>query len=1025
MVASQTLSDIFQINIRGINPKVQRQKIKFAMLKEYVTTCVNKIPFFIVTETHFSADIIDAEISIPDYNVIRADRATRKCGGVAIYHHYLLNMDCTETFSNDYCECVMTYNGQNSLIIIGLYRPPDTPSSVFKETLKKVQDFISKYPKDSILMLGDFNLKFINWEKESIEKPINIKQNISSDERISSNMLLDFVNENMLTQLVKENTRYDKSLLDLVLTNNEDIVFEVTVKLNDYKSDHDTVYCQIHLKDLNSNYKTDSPQNTEKQPLDKLYFEKANWDNIRNELSAVKWDEIFLNKSVEEMYLLLEEYIINISERHVPLRKRKGHKRSIPPNRLKLIRKRKELTTRINIIKYTSKTKDNEKLEKLIKRRQEVEDQIFTLLENEMFQREINAIENMKKNPKYFYSYVKKFNQVVSKIGPLKDAQGNLNNEPETKANLLQDQYTKVFSNPENANPNVENKNVNLEEIHDFDISLKDITSAIKDIPINAAPGPDKIPAILLKECSNQLAKPLQLLWQKSLDTSDIPHQLKTQTIIPLFKKGPKSLAENYRPVSLTSHIIKLFERIVRKIIVKHIEKYNLLSKNQHAFIVGRSCQSQLLEHIDYVINSVQSNKNVDVVYLDFAKAFDKVDHKILLQKIESFGIKGKIYNWIKNFIENRNQQVLVEGILSRKEKVVSGVPQGTVLGPVLFLIYIDDLEESLKHSLLRIFADDSKIVKDIENREDHQLLQEDINLAVKWSRDNNMELNKKKFQLMQYGTKNELKLPYDIGQETPLEKEQDIKDLGVYVSENLSWETHIAESVKRGRKCMGWILRTFKSRKAEVLLTLYRSYVIPLLEYASVLWTPYKIKDIIKMESIQRSITAKIEGLKHLNYHQRLRALKLFSLQRRRERYSAIYVYKIAMNLVPNNLNLQFYTTSRHGLKCRLLKIPATHIGTVRKNSSISAGPSLFNVLPSEIKEAVSIEQFKSRLDKFLISIPDLPPTHGYSAINKNTILEWVTGNYDYKQIIETLAEVSVRSQPERGSAVSKPDRS
>ena len=223
----------------------------------------------------------------------------------------------------------------------------------------------------------------------------------------------------------------------------------------------------------------------------------------------------------------------------------------------------------------------------------------------------------------------------------------------------------------------------------------------------------------------------------------------------------------------------------------------------------------------------------------------------------------------------------------------------------------------------------------------------------------------------------------------------------------------------------MGWILRTFKSRKAEVLLTLYRSYVIPLLEYASVLWTPYKIKDIIKMESIQRSITAKIEGLKHLNYHQRLRALKLFSLQRRRERYSAIYVYKIAMNLVPNNLNLQFYTTSRHGLKCRLLKIPATHIGTVRKNSFISAGPSLFNILPSEIKEAISLEQFKSRLDKFLISIPDLPPTHGYSAINKNTILEWVTGNYDYKQIIETLAEVSVRSQPERGSAVSKPDRS
>ena len=148
-------------------------------------------------------------------------------------------------------------------------------------------------------------------------------------------------------------------------------------------------------------------------------------------------------------------------------------------------------------------------------------------------------------------------------------------------------------------------------------------------------------------------------------------------------------MAENYRPVSLTSHIIKLFERIMRKKLIKHVEENNLLSENQHAFRAGRSCLSQMLQHIDCVIKALEEQKNMDVVYLDFAKAFDKVDHSILMKKVHQFGIRGKIYTWNGNFIQNRYQQVLVEGTLSRQERVVSGVPQGTVLGPLLFLLYI------------------------------------------------------------------------------------------------------------------------------------------------------------------------------------------------------------------------------------------------------------------------------------------------------------------------------------------------
>ena len=629
--------------------------------------------------------------------------------------------------------------------------------------------------------------------------------------------------------------------------------------------------------------------------------------------------------------------------------------------------------------------------------------------------KELQAIKQMKKNPKFFYTYVKKNQKTVSRIGPLQDEKGKLTSEPEVKANLLQKQYTKVFSNPKNAKPKNEYKDKCESEINDISITVNDVKEAIKDIPSYSAPGPDKLPAILLKECSEEIAEAIVMIWRRSVDTSEIPQMMKLQTIIPVYKKENKALPENYRPVSLTSHLIKIFGRIVRKQIIKHIEDNRLLSENQHAFRAGRSCLTQLLQHMDAVLKSLENNLNIDVVYLDFSKAFDYVDHNMLLKKVKQFGIKGKLYSWIESFITNRYQQVLVDGKLSSRERVVSGVPQGTVLGPLLFLIFIDDLESSLKHSILRIFADDSKLVKEIQNKDDHCELQDDLNAAIIWAANNNMELNQSKFQLLQYG-KEELKSPYVANTKT-LKNESEVKDLGVFMSDDLSWETQIHEAVKKGRKYSGWILRSFFSREPEIIISLFKTYVIPQLEYASILWTPYKISDINKIEGIQRTITSKVEGMNQLNYHQRLHKLKLYSMMRRRERYIAIHMYKTATGLVPNNCKLEFYETSRHGTNCRRPKLKASmvHLSTVRLHFFTSTGPAIYNILPVKVKQAKSLDQFKSLLDRFLSTIPDLPPTPGYSTINKNSILEWATGNYDFAEIINLLAV----SRSERGAAV------
>ena len=847
----------------------------------------------------------------------------------------------------------------------------------------------------------------IGVRKLIIRTPDLITQKITPSERTSSEMLLDFVNEELLVQVVSENTRKGKSLLDIVLTSDEDIIYNTTVEKTNLDTDHDIVTCDILLK--NMNFQPDSSAHAvEKKLLDKLNFHKAEWDSIRGELSKVNWEELLSDQmTVADMYKTFEEIIYNSSEKHTPLRNQSdSSKHKIPRNRLVLIRKRKQLNTRINYLKYLHPSDSTRKVEKLNNKKFEIEQEIKNLISIELANRELDAISKMKKNPKFFYQYVKKNLKSKSKIGPMQDSDGTLQSDSKVKATLLQSQYCKAFSDPEKANLKSDFNPICQEKIKDIDITIKDVIEAIKEIPRHASPGPDKLPAILLKECADELSKAILIIWRKSLDTGEIPDILKLQTIIPLYKKGSKMLPVNYRPVSLTSHLTKLFERILRRKLIHHIETNNLLSNNQHAFRSGRSCLSQLLQHIEYILETLEKKYNIDVIYLDFSKAFDKVDHKILLQKVKQFGIEGKIFTWLESFLSNRYQQVIVDGILSDKEKVISGVPQGTVLGPLLFLIYINDLEPELKKSILRIFADDSKIVKTIRNQSDHDELQDELNNAIKWADSNNMELNHTKFQLMHYGKEDHLKSSYQTGLAT-LNSETDIKDLGVYLSADLTWEKQITEAIKMGRKFLGWILRSFTARSAEVLLFLYKSYVLPRLEYASILWSPYQQKYICRIEAIQRKITAKIDELQNLNYHQRLRKLKLFSLQRRRERFAAIYMFKLCSGLVPNNLNLNFYTTRRGEMKCHAprLNAPNTHHSTLRHNYFTSTGPSIFNLLPAKIKDADTLESFKSRLDKYLWTIPDLPNTPGYQVLNRNTLLEWMTGSYNHADVIDILA--------------------
>ena len=399
-----------------------------------------------------------------------------------------------------------------------------------------------------------------------------------------------------------------------------------------------------------------------------------------------------------------------------------------------------------------------------------------------------------------------------------------------------------------------------------------------------------------------------------------------------------------------------------------------------------------------------QDNSETEVIYLDYAKAFDKVGHSILLEKIRAYGIEGKVYTWIEQFLCGRTQTVVVDGKKSVSSPVRSGVPQGTVLGPILFLLYVNDLETKIKNSKMNSFADDTRISKKISTQGDCDLLQQDLECVIVWSEENNMQLHEDKFELICYRTPAAKILAealpfmadvtkYTTPNGTTIERSPLVRDLGVSMSEELSWTPHINIMVDKARQISSWVLGVFRDRSKPVMLQLYKSLIRSRVEYCCPLWNPTKIADIQSIESIQRQFTRRIRGFKDTNYWDRLKELRLCSLQRRRERYMIIHVWKILQGICPNDISMVFRNNQRLGIKIVLPSLNKQASASAKScydNSfSVRAG-KLWNLLPREVNTLTDLNAFKVSLGAFMDKIPDTPPTPGYVSKNSNSIIDW-----------------------------------
>ena len=519
----------------------------------------------------------------------------------------------------------------------------------------------------------------------------------------------------------------------------------------------------------------------------------------------------------------------------------------------------------------------------------------------------------------------------------------------------------------------------------------------MKSMKISSAPGPDGFPSMVLHDYAQELAQCMCMLWRRSMDTQEMPDGINIAYVTPIFKGGDKSMPKNYRPVSLTSHITKVFEKVMHKAIMNHLKINELLNETQHGFRQRRSTLTQLISYHSDIICSIENDKNVDSVYLDFSKAFDKCDQHIILRKLKLLGITGKIGKWISSFLSNRQQSVVIDGHTSKKEWVLSGVPQGSVLGPLLFIIMIYDIDAKVIHSSLASYADDTRIWRKILDSGDN-LLQCDLDNVYAWANDNNMLFNNMKFESLSFG-RNQQQIQYTNPGGAAIECKESLRDLGVTLSSDCLFNIHIANIASSGRLLSGWILRTFKNHDRKILLPLLKQIVISKLEYCCPLWSPLDAENIRLLEDVQRTFTRRINGMfgrDRVSYWKRLEILKLYSLQRRRERYIIIYVWKVINNLVPNpGLKINYNPRTGYHLD------PPRHNNKIRAwirnligSSLISQGPALFNTLPIHLRQKSKevepkIPTFKTMLDKYLQIVPDQPTIPGHiRAAATNSII-------------------------------------
>ena len=908
----------------------------------------NKIDILGISETWLISEVTDSFVSIENYVILRSnDPSSSRKHGVATY---IKNDIRFEKIECELKNIIIIKLLDSDIYVITVYRPPSYNASENRLLILFLQEFCTDR---EVVLQGDFNLPTLRWENE---EPAG---------RYVSPLDLTFMElfaDLGLTQVVCEPTNFPSgNTIDLCFLSHHERLGSISVLPPLPACSHGLVLVQYTFQ---RHVSSNSNPN-------KCIWAKGKYSQINSRLDDIVWEVEFAGLNVQQMNLKLTAIVKNLVDRYVPTSSRDCSKppwtlnppRSALRSRSNLFVEFKEKRTRMG-------RNDPSTLEAW---------QHFTAANNNVKNfaidsqkaYEANIARRLSTEPKLFHSYLRHRRVGRPTIGPLKTADGDVTDNPLEMAEQFVKSFKSVFATGTLNNPAPHQ--VSMSVLPEVEISILEVQQELVSLDVNSCMGADEIHPRLLSHCAATLCRPLSLIYSASLREGLLPLEWLSSQIVPIFKKGARTDPLNYRPVAMTSVPCKVLERIIVRRMKSYLEDNNLISMHQFGFRSLHSTTDQLILAYEEVTRDVDEAKMVDMLFFDFSKAFDKVSHVVLIQKLNEIGICPQLCNWIQHFLSARRMQVRVHQATSSWHRVYSGVPQGSVLGPQLFLIYVNHVVSGLS-CRYKIFADDIKLyLSSMPQTNERGItdLQSDIDLLVNTAASWGLNMNVSKCACLRFGPRtlgpcSEGQSPYLIGQEH-IKYSANHTDLGVKVDNMLKFHHHIRNTANVCNALTTNILSSTLCRSPDFILATYTSLIRPKLEYGSTVWHSGYLGDLRILERVQRRWTRSIIGLGDLPYEERLKRLDLFSVQGRLLRADLILVWKIFAGECAINC-AQFFTlniSSRRG-HSRKLYLPKTQRDTRKRFFSVRVVKA-WNSLTEQTVTATSLTQFKSFLHRDL----------------------------------------------------------
>ena len=910
-----------------------------------------------ITETWTNDDHTKAFLSIDNYGppVCRRDRSDTlagKGGGLLLFVRNDVSAPESETpefreFNQCCCVKLPIRNGQTLQLVL-VYRPHRLyDDDAVQANNARLGSLFHSIQKPAVL-LGDFNCSDVDWD--------------NSTSGSQGKFLLQAATENFFVQHVDFATLPAAGTRpDLVFSSDRNLVLDVQNIGALGKSDHTMMLVTLDGAIRRSSTSEHIPD-----------WRRADMDGLKRELAEIDWETKFRDQTCETSWSEFKSALDELQAKYVPLKLRRVSNRPVWMNTslLRSIRKKRRMWKA-----YTATEQYQDYLAY-----KAFEKQVQKSVKQAKRKYERNLAKQAKKNPKEFYSYLKTKTSNKESVGPLKSDTGDVVTDDATMAGMLNSFFSSVFTDEDlESLPKPETLYHGDSPLLDVDITPEKVSKKINAMRSNAAPGPDKLCPRLLKSVTEQISAPLATIFKKSLEEGAVPEDWRTANVTPIFKKGSKASVGNYRPVSLTSVLCKVMEGILKDSLMKHLLQNNILNESQHGFMKRKSCLTNLVEYLEVLTKLVDEGHSVDVVYLDFSKAFDKVPHARLMEKLSACGIGGKLHTWIKAWLSGRRQRVVLNGHASEWLPVRSGVPQGSVLGPLLFLVYINDIDKVLNPTGTSIFkfADDTKVLRIVNNEEDQALFQHELDNLLAWSAEWQMLFNAEKCKIMHFG-KNNARYCYTMGGYAPagtvLQESVQEKDVGVMVHENLKPSTQVAKAAAKANQVLGQMARAVTLRDKVTWPRLYKTFVRPHLEYAVQSWNPWTQADKEVLEKVQERALRYMSGCEGSSYEDRLATAKLTTLEARRERGDMIQVWKYLHHQQDVDPALLF--TLRKDVALRTTRLSSDELALADRDfdPSIDQRRHFFTVrvvrpwnnLPLSVRQSSSIDMFKNRYDAY-----------------------------------------------------------